>query len=352
MNLAHVETIAKAVLYEGYLLYPYRPSAVKNQKRWNFGVVYPPAYAEPQSGPDACSMHTECLLAGDPSAVLEVRVRFLHLQNRSVVALVKPAGEGWNGLVPERQAVERLKVGDRIYSSMQEAVECEIAVEPCRIDALAAQAMTTDFSFSGGDDFEWIRDEAGVTAAGIERRREPLRGTVDVAAEAVADGLFKISVHIVNREPMDAVDPEQALLRSFVSTHTILGVEGGVFVSLLDPPEPLRELAADCRNQGTWPVLAGEPGIRDTMLSSPIILYDDPQIAPESAGDLFDGTEIDEVLSLRILTMTDAEKQEMRQSDERARRLLERTESLPPEHLMKLHGAVRGLRLAEEESKA
>jgi hypothetical protein len=54
-------------------------------------------------------------------------------------------------------------------------------------------------------------------------------------------------------------------------------------------------------------------------------------------------------LSLRILTMTDAEKQEMRQSDDRARHILERTEALPAEHFAKLHGALRGLRPSREE---
>jgi len=94
---------------------------------------------------------------------------------------------------------------------------------------------------------------------------------------------------------------------------------------------------------GAWPVLAGEPGRRDTVLCSPIILYDYPQIAVESPGDLFDGAEIDEILSLRILTLTDEEKSAMRRSDERARLILERTEALPPEHFMKLHGALRPL---------
>ena len=79
------------------------------------------------------------------------------------------------------------------------------------------------------------------------------------------------------------------------------------------------------------------------VLSSPIILYDYPQIAPESAGNLFDSTEIDEILSLRILTLTDAEKAEMRQSDDRTRGILERTENMPEEQFMKLHGILRGL---------
>ena len=79
------------------------------------------------------------------------------------------------------------------------------------------------------------------------------------------------------------------------------------------------------------------------MLSSPIILYDYPQIAPESAGDLFDGTEIDEILALRILTLTEDEKREMRDGDERARQILERTEALPEEQFLKLHGVLRGM---------
>ena len=136
------------------------------------------------------------------------------------------------------------------------------------------------------------------------------------------------------------------MLRTLSSTHTILSVADGEFVSLLDPPEELREAAAACQNVGAWPVLVGAAGERDTMLASPIILYDYPQIAPESAGDMFDGTEIDEMLTLRIMLLTDAEKREMCEVDERARQILERTEMLPPEQLWKMHGAVRGLRPA------
>jgi hydrogenase maturation protease len=129
-----------------------------------------------------------------------------------------------------------------------------------------------------------------------------------------------------------------------VSTHTSLGVGDGGFISLLDPPEPLRDLAAGCRNEGTWPVLVGGAGEVDTMLSSPIILYDYPQIAPESPGDLFDSTEIDEILTLRILTLSDEEKRSMAALDDRGRALLARTESLARGQLMGLHGAMRGVR--------
>ncbi|HLK53508.1 MAG TPA: hypothetical protein VKU42_08620, partial [Candidatus Angelobacter sp.] len=141
-----------------------------------------------------------------------------------------------------------------------------------------------------------------------------------------------------------------ALESSLLSAHMVLGAKNGRFISLLEPPDDLKELASACNNIGTWPVLVGKAGEDDTLLSSPIILYDYPQIAPESAGDLFDGTEIDEILSLRIMTLTNDEKREMRESDDKTREILERTEALPPEQLMKLHGVVRSLHPMKEEA--
>ena len=134
---------------------------------------------------------------------------------------------------------------------------------------------------------------------------------IELAAERLKQGLFKLTVRISNDSRIDersAHQREEALARSLVSAHTILEARDGEFVSLVDPPENFREFAQACQNVGTWPVLVGEEGQRDTMLSSPIILYDYPQIAPESPGDLFDGAEIDEILSLRIMTLTDEEK--------------------------------------------
>ena len=64
-------------------------------------------------------------------------------------------------------------------------------------------------------------------------------------------------------------------------------------------------------------------------------------IAPESPGDLFDGGEIDQLLILNILSLTEEEKAEMRATDPRAREILERTEALTPEELMRLHGTIR-----------
>ena len=185
------------------------------------------------------------------------------------------------------------------------------------------------------------------------REQQTNQGAVKQAAETVGESIYKLSVHIENRTPGTAEIESRrdaVLFQSFVSTHTILQVRQGSFVSLLDPPEALQPFVGACRSERTWPVMVGEVGESSAMLSSPIILYDYPQIAPESPGNLFDGTEIDEILSLRIMTLTDEEKEQMRQ-DERAREILERTESLTPEQFMKLHGAIRDLRPIREGEK-
>jgi hydrogenase maturation protease len=179
-----------------------------------------------------------------------------------------------------------------------------------------------------------------------------LAGSVEFDAKQFHNGVVKVTVRVNNLTSFDALktaNREDALAFSLVSAHTILGVEHGEFVSLLDPPAGFEGPVAQCSNIGTWPVLVGEQA--EMVLSSPIILYDHPQIAPESAGNLFDSTEIDEILSLRILTLTDDEKREMRQSDDRAREILERTESMPAEQFMKLHGVLRGLIPQKEEAR-
>lgn len=353
MNDALVDGIVKAVLYEGYLLYPYRPSAVKNRQRFNFGVVYPRAYCEAQSGTDACEMQTQCLVAGNEKTQCLVHVRFLRLVDRSIGKALTPVS-GVSSISSGRmETVERLEINGKVYQAWQEATEEDIQVTEINLSALAAQPMQWPFRISALQEVESIRDEAGLIAGIIQRRKAGIAGTIDFSAERLTGELFKLTVCIANTSRVEdsaAIDREAALTRSLVSAHTILEVCHGEFISLVDPPEAFRDFAQSCRNVGTWPVLVGEEGRRDTLLSSPIILYDYPQIAPESPGDLFDGAEIDEILMLRIMTLTEEEKREMRQSDDRARRILERTESLPEEQFLKLHGALRGLRGAREET--
>jgi hypothetical protein len=352
MNLDRVEKIAEAVLYEGYMLYPYRASAVKNQQRWNFGVLCPRAYSEQQNGTEAWTMQTQCLLEGDVFTSVGVKVRFLQIVNRSIGKLAKPLEELPAGKDPDFNVVDRLEVNRQVLVPWQEAVEREVDVSALS-PATEPFHPPAPFAFAQGRELEPVRDQAGRIAAVIIREWEALSGWIELESKPRPDGAIQVTVRVRNLTSCKSL-PEQnradALMYSLVSAHTILTVTNGKFVSLLDPPERLKSAAAACRNIGTWPVLVGDEGDCDTMLSSPIILYDYPQIAPESPGSLFDGTEIDEILSLRILTMTDDEKQEMRQSDQRAREILERTENMPPEQFMKLHGVLRGLRPSSNNS--
>jgi len=342
------------VLYEGYMLYPYRISSIKNRQRWNFGVLYPASYCELQSGFEASSLQTECLLKTTPFTRLTVKVRFLQIVKRSIGRLRNPGQGELEGIEPEIDLVDRLELAGRIYRPWEEAFERELtyaALGPASLHSLPP----VSFGFPEQRSFEYLRDEEGRAVGVIAREWKELHGAVEFDSEHLRDGIVKATVRVRNRNrscPLPSFDlagREQILPYSLASAHTILGVENGEFISLLDLPEGLGVLASQCNNVGTWPVLAGECG--EIILSSPIILYDYPQIAPESAGSLFDSTEIDEILSLRIMTLTDEEKREVRQADDRAREILERTENMPEEQLMKLHGVLRGLTPLTEETR-
>ena len=326
MNQTIAEKIANAVLYEGYILYPYRPSALKNQQRFNFGVLLPPLYSAARPGAESWLMQTECLALGAANTTLEVKSRFLHLRER---ATNTPNGLRW-----------------------QEAAEREMVAPSLRLRELGERPQRWPFFFPAARETEFLRDERGGITGEILRKQAALEATVelrlaDCGVRTERGQLFRLTVRVSNQTPFENAiyrSRDEALLYSLVSTHTILRVRGGEFISLLDPPAQFREEAAACHNFGAWPALVGEEGARDTLLLSPIILYDYPQIAPESAGDFFDGAEIDEMLTLRVLTLTEKERQEARDGDARAREILERTEALPAEQLMKLHGALRGMR--------
>jgi hypothetical protein len=326
--------IAEAVLYEGYLLWPYRRSARKNQQRWTFGGVYPRAYSEARGEDDPWIMQTQCLVVGDEETAVEVKSRFLHVTERMVA---KKSGE-------TLEFVEELRVGGELYLPWDEATEREIAVGRFKLSELELPKQV-GIDILGGSKEEPLAEPAGEVVGVLVRGWRTLRGTVEVEAEPLREGTFRITVRITNTTPWGGEDRESTLKQTFVSTHTALEVEGGEFVSLIDPPEELREAAEGCENLKTWPVLVGEEGERNMMLSSPIILYDYPQIAPESPGDLFDGTEIDQMLILNVLNLTDEEKEEMRASDPRGREILERCESLSPEELMRLNGTFRDIRM-------
>jgi hypothetical protein len=257
-----------------------------------------------------------------------------------------------DGVLPGFHPVPSLTVAGKTFRPWQEAVEREIQVPAVSIENLVLTPLTHPFVLSAGRQVEPVREADGGVVAVICRDQEALRGDITIMLDPVGYDIFRLRITISNLTTFEVTSEsnrDNALLRSFASTHTVLGIEGGAFSSMTAPGAEQIAAVAECKNIGTWPVLVGEEGSHDTMLSSPIILYDYPQIAPESAGDLFDGTEIDEILSLRIMTLTDEEKSEMRQSDDRARMMLERTEAMPMEQLMKLHGVLRNVRPCLEE---
>ena len=347
MKLEQVKEIANAVLFEGYLLYPYRQSALKNRTRWTFGGVYPREYSEANGGIEPWTMHTECLLQGQADDItLDVTVRFLHLLVRTVVQIQSAEDNRLEANTSEWSLASRLA-----DEPLQEGIEREVSALDLSLRDLLSHPRRVAIEFPAS---RMVKSPTNAKATEVIREQQAIAGAFVLAARQVETNLFKLSVEIENTTPeTGAVTSRRdvVLLQSFVSTHTILQVRQGSFISLLEPPEELQTFVKECRNLRTWPVMVGSEGERNAMLSSPIILYDYPQIAPESPGPLFDGGEIDEILSLRIMTLSDEEKEQMRQ-DERTREILERTEALTPEQFMKMHGTIRDLRPISEGEKA
>jgi hydrogenase maturation protease len=327
-----VRAIADAVLYEGYILWPYRRSALKNQQRWTFGGVYPRDHSRGRED-DPWTVRAELLVEGGADACIEVRARFLQVVRRDVSRRTP------DGLEP----VDELTIGGVRHLSWEEAVEREVAL-PKRPLGELERAVSVSISVKAGQEVEAL----GAGEGAIVRRWQQLQGALELHAVQLRDGIHRLTVTICNTTPWERGPRAAALKRTFCSTHAVVRADDGRFVSLTDPPPKLAADAAECSNEGLWPVLVGEDGERRTVLASPIILEDHPRIAPESPGDLFDGGEIDQMLVLNILSLTDEEKAEMRDSDPRAREILERTEALSEEELMRLHGAVREFGMARD----
>jgi hypothetical protein len=347
MSTSTLDRIVAATLYEGYILYPYRPSSVKNQVRWTFGGVHPRAWSEASGGTDPWVTQTDCLLRDPGTARVGVQVRFLQLVTRTVMRLDPPSDVLDAEAIGLLEDVAELRVAGVTHRGWEEATELSIECGVHDVATLVAREVVVDSLHAETSAIEPLVDEDGRTVGALIRERQPLGADVGIAAERVGPELVRVRVMVRNTSAFRLTgdrDRERALCSSLVSTHAILVAESGEWLSLADPPADAVDAAATCRNIGLWPVLIGEPGDSHTILASPIILEDHPQVAPESSGDLFDATEIDEILSLRILALTDDEKAEMRAADGRARALLDRTEALTGEDLMRMHGTIREIR--------
>jgi hypothetical protein len=288
--------------------------------RWQWGVLMPPPFASADEG-EYADCQAQCLLEPGARTTLHIKLRFLHAQARDVYE---------NG-----RKVSSVTVGETEYLSWDEAVEREIDA------VLPLGEAEVPFSVPGGAEIERISAEVQLI-----RRTEPLSGVIRTAVEPLGGpfGGVRLTVRVHNTSDWSGSTREQALHRALVATHLVCGVDSGHFLSLLDPPEWAKPATEACVNTRLWPVLIGGEDRADVVLASPIILYDNPGIAPESQGELFDGLEIDEILTLRTMALTDDEKREARATDPRARAIVDRVDGMPPELLDRLHGTIRYLR--------
>ena len=336
MNLDAVRRMADAVLYEGYILYPYRASAAKNRSRWQFGVVMAPGYAAADPS-ESTFTQCECVLEHSGQAAVQVILRFLQVQRRSTEGPCADAAT-WD------EAVER---------------EIEFTVGSADLlgdgdsDGDGDGGHVEEFAVPGGEDRELLAEGQPGYAV---RRRAPLAGAVSVRAVPLPGPwqAVRLRVRVENRTAAEPVPErrEDALPSALVAAHVILRASGGEFISMTDPPMWAKAAVAECENVGGWPVLADPDGGREVMLSAPIILYDHPELAPESPGELYDGTEIDEILTLRTLALSDAEKIEARATDPRAAARIDRVESMDAQTLAGLHGTMRSPRPAGADADA
>ncbi len=284
--------VADAVLYEGYVLYPYRASSKKNQLRWQFGVVAPRAFVA-AGGAESSTMRTEVIVETRSHCRLQVRVRALQVQARTIEALDGAAFEGQgggDGYLP----VATLDAGGAVWATFDEAVERQADLVDIDLDVVANKPRVVEIALPEAREVSPIVDDAGRTVGRAVRTRSALAAQITVGAEMV-DGPYPLTrVWVVVDNLTDWAGPatshDDVVRRSLVAVHLLAAVDGGRFVSLLDPPRFAEPAVAACTNTGTFPVLVGDPGADDVVLSSPIILYDHPAVAPESEGDMFDAT--------------------------------------------------------------
>jgi hypothetical protein len=346
MNFERARKIADAVLYEGYVLYPYRASARKNHIRWQFGVLAPRAWSE-NGGSEQWWRQTECLVeCGDATRIVG-KMRFLQVVRRRIEVPDK-SGLGF-------RPVPSLEVDGRLYTAWEEGIEREVDFEVALNRPEFAASHAVPFEFPDILEMEGIRDAAGNLAGRIVREQTAIVGVLLIEPEPIPGpySLVKLRLREENLTPWTevAAGRDEVMSAFIVGAHLLMGVEDGAFISMVDPPQWAAGAVQSCSNVRTWPVMAGEEGERNLMLSSPIILEDYPRVAPESPGDLFDATEIDEILTLRTMALTDEEKREARATDPRAAAIIDRVDNMPPEMLDRLHGAVRYLREVRGEQQ-
>ena len=340
MSLAEVRRVADAVLYEGYILYPYRASAQKNRSRWQFGVLMPPGYAAADPS-ESSTMRAECVFEHHGQPAVEVTVRFLQVQRRRTDGA---AGHPAPDPAQDPGSPGRMGRGRRAGSHVDRA-------QPALLGERHRHPVHRAGRRGHRDDVRRTR-RPPPRAPDRDRvgARDPAAGPV-AGRQADSPGNKRIGVPAAfgelgcDRRAEGAGRPREdtALPGAFVAAHLIITVSGGAFLSMTDPPEWASPQVSACQNTGCWPVLAGAEGSREVMLAAPIILPDHPQVARESPGELYDGTEIDEILTLRTLALSAEEKAAARATDPRAAALIDRVDAMDAPTMAQLHGTIRAM---------
>jgi hypothetical protein len=350
-RFATASGVADTVLYEGYILYPYHATNGKNHGgvRFQWGVLVPPSWLANDSC-ERTTMRTELIVDPGQEPKLAVRLRFLQLQHRALEEADEATEGGFRW-------TDKLQVGDRVWMEWDEAIEREIDLAVISLLPIDQASVTIPLAFPATSETEIVtEDEADPHS---EVRGRIVRSTEDVSGEARvtiswADGpgvLVKVSIEVENTTQWTVSGArEDVMRRSLIAVHTLGALEDGAFCSVFDPPDHAVEAVAGCHSVASYAVLVGKPGATDLVLASPIILYDYPAIAPESDGDFHDGCEIDEILALRVLTLTEEEKAEARGTDPRARAIIDRCDNMEEGSWDKLHGTMRDIRSIEAEA--
>ena len=279
-----LEGMVETLLYEGYALYPYTPGATKNSTPTPFGIVYPPAYAE---GNRATFDHlrVECVIEAPDDAELTGTVRFL-----------QQAGDRHQG------AARKIELG------------------PVKLGELvSADPIAEEFMHEG---------------------EQEIQGVAHFRAEHLGDGLARVRICVHNKTESEAdVDRGEALRSSLISTHVVVETSSGRFISPLERDGAAGQAVADSKSVNSFPVLASEDD--RAIMGAAIVLPDHPKMAPESLGNLFDNTEIEEALILHVKALSDGERAEIEKQDPAVRDMIARADEVTDEDLMRLHGLMK-----------
>ena len=329
-----LESLTKTLLYEGYSLYPYYRSAVKNQKPIPFGVIFPDEYHAFHEHSNSL-MQSQNIICGHDQSALNITARFLHLRNTQ---LFQKGNKG--EIIP----VFGLHINANNYQAGWQTIERKISAENLSIPELLAKELIIPFRFDKTEEVEFIPNaEEKIVAKKIIRVSE-MKGSIKIEADKVKDNdeCYRLTVTVINTtniENAERVSRDEVLQQSFLSTHIILQATQAKFVSHQDPPGELKDLIAACNNLHTWPILIDKNNT--TLLSSPIILYDYPEINPHSSGDLFDSTEIEEALLLHVNLLSDEDKIRIGENDEKVLAMLNKVNNMAPEDLAVYHSVMK-----------